>query len=230
MKIFVRGGHGINCKGAIKLIDEQKEMGILAEHVVKILKEHGHEVRTIKTTSSNMYKEMDEAHNLANGWADYFITIHANASNGQGNGAECWVYDEKSRAGEIGNMGYHICYQLEQLGFANRSVKINPNFYDLRKTTMPAMIVETFFVDSVKDVNIFNKLTWDRLARAIANGIDRSIPLETPAPKPAPVVPEGTEGFYRVITGSYKNKANAEKQVEELKGKGVNSFIAYYEK
>ena len=39
-----------------------------------------------------------------------------------------------------------------------------------------------------------------------------------------------TDGYYRVVVGSYKDKANAEKQMAELKKAGFDSFLAYYEK
>ena len=36
-------------------------------------------------------------------------------------------------------------------------------------------------------------------------------------------------GYYRVITGSFKTKELAEKQCEELRSKGYKPFISYYE-
>lgn len=37
-------------------------------------------------------------------------------------------------------------------------------------------------------------------------------------------------GFYRVVAGSYKEKKNAENMMRELKKKGFDSFLVYYEK
>ena len=34
------------------------------------------------------------------------------------------------------------------------------------------------------------------------------------------------DGIYKVQTGAYKNKANAEKQLAALKAKGFSAFIA----
>ena len=40
-----------------------------------------------------------------------------------------------------------------------------------------------------------------------------------------------SEVFYRVIAGSYSNKENAQKQIENLKKKGIdNAFIDIYKK
>ena len=39
---------------------------------------------------------------------------------------------------------------------------------------------------------------------------------------------EESQKVFRVIAGSYKDKANATNQVNNLKAKGVDSFIAYY--
>ena len=42
-------------------------------------------------------------------------------------------------------------------------------------------------------------------------------------------VKTSVNGFYRVLAGSYKEKSNAIKRQEELKSKGINTTIIYYE-
>lgn len=52
------------------------------------------------------------------------------------------------------------------------------------------------------------------------------------AAKPEPDVSSPNiiyNGTYRVVVGSFKNKANAEEQQKKLKAKGFDSFLAYYE-
>lgn len=44
----------------------------------------------------------------------------------------------------------------------------------------------------------------------------------------ASVIQDGT--YYRVVTGSFKDRAQAEKRIAELKAKGFDSFIAIYKK
>ncbi|MFO7296574.1 MAG: SPOR domain-containing protein, partial [Clostridia bacterium] len=54
-------------------------------------------------------------------------------------------------------------------------------------------------------------------------------------PEPTPKIPQATTPkvkpangvFYRVVTGSFKSKANAQARANELKKKGFDSFIAY---
>ena len=41
---------------------------------------------------------------------------------------------------------------------------------------------------------------------------------------------EKADTFYRVVTGSYKERENAEEKLEELKNAGFDSFLAVYEK
>ena len=51
--------------------------------------------------------------------------------------------------------------------------------------------------------------------------------LKPPAPKP---VTSDSDGFYRVVVGSYKDKDNAIKQQEKLKKAGFDSFLDFYKK
>ena len=41
---------------------------------------------------------------------------------------------------------------------------------------------------------------------------------------------EKADTFYRVVTGSYKDRENAEEKLEELKNAGFDSFLVIYEK
>ena len=107
----------------------------------------------------------------ANAWpADVFISIHVNA--GGGRGAETFCYDT---AGAGGRLARAIQNQLVKslspfdAGYKDRGIKAHPSFCVLRHTTMPAILVETGFIDSA-DVTLLTQ-HGDDIARAIARGV-----------------------------------------------------------
>ena len=108
--------------------------------------------------------------NEANSWgADYFISIHTNASNSSSaSGTEALVYNAPSVASELGE---DILVSLnEATGLPNRGIKVRPGLYVLRKTQMPAVLVELGFITNPYDANLMAN-NPQLFARGIYNGI-----------------------------------------------------------
>ena len=108
--------------------------------------------------------------NDANDWgADYFISIHTNASEFQNaSGSEAFVYSPGSTAATLaGNILYALSVQT---GLANRGVKARPSLYVLRKTKMPAVLVEIGFITNPYDASLMSNRP-DLFAEGIANGV-----------------------------------------------------------
>ena len=105
--------------------------------------------------------------------ADYFISIHRNSSPipNQYTGIESLVYNRNSTAGRIAR---NINENLEALGFANQGVNERKNLAVLRRTTMPAVLVEAAFINNDSDNALFDQ-RFDDIAKAIADGILESI-------------------------------------------------------
>ena len=105
--------------------------------------------------------------------ADYFISIHRNSSPipNQYTGIESLVYNRNSTAG---NIARNINANLEALGFANQGINERKNLAVLRRTTMPAVLVEAGFINNDSDNALFDQ-RFDAIAQAIADGILESI-------------------------------------------------------
>lgn len=106
----------------------------------------------------------------ANSWgAQYFISIHANASNSSSvSGSEALVYTTPSAATELGEdmlAGLH-----DATGLPNRGIKVRPGLYVLRKTNMPAVLVELGFITNPYDANLMAN-NPQLFARGMYNGI-----------------------------------------------------------
>ena len=89
--------------------------------------------------------------NEANRWgADYFISLHTNAaSNASAGGSEAYVYARGTRAF---NFAEDILTDLTDItGLRDRGVQARPGLYVLRKTQMPATLVELGFITNPGD-------------------------------------------------------------------------------
>lgn len=92
---------------------------------------------------------------LANGWgADLFLSLHTNASvNPEANGAECLIYDLSATVAK--EVSEDILAQLTLItGVANRGIVERPGLYVLRKTEMPAVVVEMGFISNASDAEL----------------------------------------------------------------------------
>ncbi len=106
----------------------------------------------------------------ANAWgADYFISIHTNAaSSPSANGSEVLVFSEPSVAADIGR---DILYWLQRLtGFRDRGVKVRNGLYVLRRTAMPAVLVELGFITNPEEARLMAERP-ELFAVAIFNGM-----------------------------------------------------------
>ena len=92
---------------------------------------------------------------MANDWgANLFLSLHTNASvNTLASGSECLIYDNS--AIEALEVSLDILGQLSLItGLRNRGVVERPGLYDLRKTAMPAVVVEMGFISNEQDAEL----------------------------------------------------------------------------
>ncbi|MBR6712136.1 MAG: N-acetylmuramoyl-L-alanine amidase [Selenomonadaceae bacterium] len=161
MKIFINAGHGGNdpgaCGNGLRESDVALSIGKLTE---KYLKAVGYDVKLFQ------YDGLQTICDVANDWcADLFVSIHCNA--GGGTGTETY-YFQGSANGET--LAAYVQKQIvKSLPVVNRGVK-HANFYVLKYTDMPAVLVETAFIDNFLDAKLLRD-RQDDFARAIARGI-----------------------------------------------------------
>ena len=118
------------------------------------------------TNASSLRIRVDEANTFG---ADYFVSLHANASsNPSVSGSEVLVYDEPSTASELGE---DILFWLNRItGLRNRGIVERPGLYVLRKTRMPAVLVEMGFISNSGDASLMHN-SPELFAEGIYNGI-----------------------------------------------------------
>lgn len=105
----------------------------------------------------------------ANDWgADIFVSIHCNAATGTALGTEVECYSDMSSGG---NLAQCIQKQLiNSIDTTDRGIKEMPGLLVLQYTDMPAVLVETAFIDNDDDMLLLMN-HWDDIARAIARGV-----------------------------------------------------------
>lgn len=170
--IILNAGHTLSGKGsgAVGHINESSETRKVVNLVKQYLQGKGHKViiaNVDKAISSSAY--LKEVVRQANKYpkADQFVSIHFNA--GGAYGSECFSWKGEKTVVAVG-----ICEELNKLGFRNRGVKNGSDFYVIKKTIMPATLVEVCFVDSRTDYELYKKHGVNKVAQAIANGISKN--------------------------------------------------------
>lgn len=165
MKIVINAGHtkrGVGT-GSSGLLNESVETRKIAFELMKLLSDTNNIViPAVYDESSNNLKAAVEAANNSN--ADLFISIHLNAGGGKG----CEVYTWK---GSKTTQAVKACNNLAALGFTNRGVKDGSGLYVIRNTKMNALLIEVCFVDNKTDYDLFKKLGYENIAKAIYKAI-----------------------------------------------------------
>ena len=205
--VMLDAGHGGANPGAVYEGRQEKDDALaLVLAIGPILEANG--IQTLYTRTTDVYQTPFEKAQLANEAAvDFFISIHRNSfpEDNVVSGVESLVYD---LSGVKYEMAQNINAQLETIGFVDLGVKARPNLIVLRRTRMPAVLVEVGFINSDTDNQLFDA-NFDAIARAIADGIIETIAV-------LPESPATLETRYSVQTGAFRNQMYARNLQEEL--------------
>jgi N-acetylmuramoyl-L-alanine amidase len=179
IKIYIDQGHNPSAPNTgaegngLREQDITYEVGVL---LADLLRQNGNfEVRLSRPTPQTQLGNSNASSlrvrvNDANSWgADYFVSIHTNASTQPtANGTEVLVYSQPSISADLAE---DILREVTEItGLASRGVKSRPGLYVLRKTTMPAVLVELGFISNPSDAQIMRD-NPNLFARGIYQGI-----------------------------------------------------------
>ena len=223
-KVVMDAGHGGSDPGAVSDGRQEKDDNLaLALAVGSILAENG--VDVVYTRTDDTYETpFRKAQKGNQEEADLFISIHRNSSpeKDQYSGVETLLYDESGIKKELAE---NINRELAKEGFQNLGIRERPGLVVLRRTRMPAALIEVGFINTQADNELLDQ-NFDGVVRAIADGIlmtlrkngllseeNRSTALEYSEE------PDGSEhkSFrYRVQTGAFRREENAWKLYQKL--------------
>lgn len=108
--------------------------------------------------------------NMANSWpADYFISIHCNSNvNPAINGTEVYVYQQNTQPYWLAQ---HVLQGIvNRVGTKDNGVRLNPSLFVLRRTRMPAILVELAYLSNEADAQKLKDNPYG-FAQGIYNGL-----------------------------------------------------------
>ena len=231
--IMMDAGHGGRDPGAVYNGRQEKDDALrLTLAVGENLQNNGIDVEYTRTTDvyETPYEKAMEANEAG---VDLFISIHRNSfpSDNTAFGVETLVYDLSGMKLEIAES---VNQQLEAVGFRNLGVKARPNLVVLKRTRMPAVLIEVGFINSDVDNRLFDE-NFNDIALAISDGIldvlrdNGLIPVPEadpqPDPEPAPNPEPAPQPEYRVQVGAFRNRIYAERLLGELLEQDYPAYI-----
>lgn len=177
-KIYIDQGHNPvnpNAGSEGNGFREQDIVYTIGQLTADLLRSYGFDVRLSRPTPETQLGTSNTTSlaarvNDANAWgADYFISLHTNASTVRNaSGSEAFVY---RRDGDAEELAENILTQLSYAtGLNDRGVFARPGLYVLRKTRMPATLVELGFISNPNDAELL-AYSPQLFASGITNGI-----------------------------------------------------------
>lgn len=214
-RVMIDAGHGGAEPGAIWEGRKEKDDVLrLALAVGSILEKNG--VETLYTRTTDVYDTPAQKAAIANrSGADYFVSLHRNAMPvpGTGSGSTVLVYENQ---GVPAMLAANIQRNLVKTGFKEQEIQERPGIIVLRKTRMPAVLVEAGFIDNPSDNQFFDQNFYS-IAQAIADGILQTIKQEQ----------AGRPQYYQVQVGAFRSRQYAQRLLEELQAKGLPAFLVW---
>lgn len=200
MKWYLDFGHGGKDPGAIGS-NNTKESDIVLKigMIIKNNLEKSLE-KVITTREYDKYYSLDYRTSKANKEnCDYFVSLHMNSStNKDAKGVEVWVYDKNSK---MYNLSKNLCSNLSKtINTPNRGVKFSKDFYVLKQTKMPALLIE---IDFISNSTVETSLNSEKYIKDIANTISSTLLAFVNKS----IVDDDV--FYKVCIGAFKDKSNA---------------------
>lgn len=231
-KIALGAGHGINTAGkrCLKSIDpnETREWWLndrICDYVESYLKSY-EGYKLLRLDDSDDGKDnipLADRVKAANDFgADFYLSVHHNAgmNGGSGGGIVVYVHPNGSDTSRKWQAALYDSL-IDHTGLkGNRSQpKAEGNYYVLKHTKMPAVLLELGFMDSKTDVPI---ILTDKYAQQCARAIVEVIVERGKLTKKAE--PEESV-LFKVQVGAFSKKENADKLLAELKAKGYQGYI-----
>ena len=156
--------------------------------------------------------------------ADAYIAIHYNAFDGKFDdydpeGLSVHIYPGSKEGRKLAEC--IIKYLAQGTKQKNRGVREN-NYHVVRETNMPAVLSENGFMDNKREAMLMVNVDFQKeVAREHAQGICDYFKVKYVPEK----VTEKKDVYFRVQTGAFTVKENADKWLEEVKKAGFDTYM-----
>lgn len=220
-KIIIDAGHGGYDNGAVYNGRREKDDNLaIALALGETLMQNGLEVGF--TRVEDVYQAPVEKARIANQQdGDYLVSIHRNSSPTPNtySGVQTLVFNDRGISSLMAN---NINQEMAEVGYANLGVTERQNLAVLRRSDMPAVLVEVGFINTDADNQTLDR-NFDATIQAIADGIIGTL-LQTGELS----FKEEEKEIYRVQTGLFRNRANADMMAEQIRKMGYPVAIEMF--
>jgi hypothetical protein len=186
--IVISSGHGKYVRGASGMLDEVTEARRVVDHVADILITRGVDVVTFHDDTSHSQNEnlntIVNAHNSEERDLDVSVHFNAYVETPKAMGTECLYVSQ-------GGLASKVADAIAKCGFINRGPKKRTDLFFLNNTDMPAILIETCFVDSEADAGTY-KDNFENICEAIATALADMATI--PELQPQPDIAVGLRG------------------------------------
>ena len=178
-RIVISSGHGKYVRGASGVLDEVDEARKVVEHVADELRTRDVEVTTYHDDVSQSQNEnlnrIVDFHN--SNQRDLDVSVHFNAYVETDNpmGTEVLFVTQPALAGEMS------AAIADAGNLIDRGAKKRTDLFFLNNTEMPAILIETCFVDSSADADAYQQ-QFDAICEAIAGVLGGAEEVTDPPP------------------------------------------------
>lgn len=181
-KIAIDPGHGGEDLGSTRqgLYEKNANLAI-ALYLKKELETAGYEVLMIRDADVDVENNTRPVTAIEHK-ADLYVSIHLNSLDGDSDatqGAEVWYADLRNDGSD--KLAQYVVDELTKvIDTRNRGIKLSNKLIVLKNPDMmPACLVECGFITSETErAKLFNPEYQQKIAKGIANGIQKFLPLE----------------------------------------------------
>lgn len=177
--IVIDAGHGGHDPGAVPNGVKEKDVNLaVALKLNESLRNKGY--NTIMTRDDDNFVDLDERANIANrNQADIFISLHSNSiGNSDISGIQvlyCPAFDSELKEKDNYPLSDALMDEIiKGTGAVNKGILKRPRLVVLRKTAMPAALIEMGFLTNSEDAkNLQDDAYQDIMVDSIIKGIER---------------------------------------------------------
>ena len=222
--LVIIGGHGGSDSGCIAVDGSYEKTYALelSKKVYNICKKHT-ATKLLRTSDTDM--SLSERCRRADSYAPcYYFSFHFNAYNKQAKGTE--IFTSMYTLQKNKDFATYLCKEFaKKFGVVNRGGKTrlgkNGDFYYLHRNTgsrTTTFIIESLFIDNASDFKVLkspefmDKAAYFYAKHILSNLYDINISNDEKI-------------LYKVQTGAFSDKSNAEYQVKLLRKKGFEAII-----
>ncbi|GKX28131.1 hypothetical protein SH1V18_06110 [Vallitalea longa] len=172
--IVIDPGHGDTDPGATGNGIAEKDVNLDITLFLKEYLDKDNNIKTYYSRTTDIYSSLGDRCDIANEVdCDFFVSIHNNSFKSGANGTEVYYLAPSSKPGMTSQKLADIFLKkiIDAAGTKNRGCK-TANYYVLRNTDMPAILLEIAFISNAEDAA---KLKSDKFKKNVAHSIYESI-------------------------------------------------------